>query len=756
MSPTPDEPFRPYLVVPTAGDHASGPGDHGTEHEGMSPAPGGERMATDDERAGAVLEVRGPVELLPDDDHQLAKQEPNDIREIEGKIVDRPDTSLALRVAGQVARLPRSEQALTVGRVVVRETFTTAQGVKSWWVRAWDGLTRGVHRRQIRLHEATGDNDRLAEWVDRRNAHANDRMTRLTNLFHAVLGVLKVTLLILIGLPILLFLIAFLVWVTGAGQFTTVWIAAGNALRWLFISIGWIWTPAKFAAPFLLVYAAWREGRRAGVVPGWLIVDPEEKAAGRDVIPDEGAILNALRHLGIPELNRAFKQGWRPRFVLPTTRDEKGYHTQLQLPEAVTVEKVNTKKKVMAHNLLRFPVEVWLTEPRTMPGVLDVWVADPGALTGPIAPWPLLHDGQGDYFKGIPVAVDIRGKTIIGRLFEANYAIAGMMGSGKSTLIIVLLLGALLDPLVDADVFVMAVNADYKPMKPRLRTLMTGTGREVVEACLNALRDAYDSLSIRGKALDEHDARAVTRELAEKDPRLRPRIIVIDECQALFMDEEYGEEAEELAVKLENAARKYAVTVVKATPEASSDSLPRRIMTITSNKACFAIGDQTSNDAVLGTGSYKAGISAVGLEPKTDEGPGDVGTFMGRGFTAKPGLLRGYYVSQAEAHAVVERALALREHAGTAAITEGPRDLLDDLRDVLGEEALPIAKVPALLVRRFPTWALYKSLTGKALREQLLALGVRVPATGNLWPLSRESIVEAIAHRGDRDDGEAS
>lgn len=58
-----------------------------------------------------------------------------------------------------------------------------------------------------------------------------------------------------------------------------------------------------------------------------------------------------------------------------------------------------------------------------------------------------------------------------------------------------------------------------------------------------------------------------------------------------------------------------------ATPEPSSTSLPRRVMAVTSNKACFAIGDQQSNDAILGTGSYNAGISAVGLVPTTEEGP---------------------------------------------------------------------------------------------------------------------------------------
>src|SRR5690606_6527527 len=143
----------------------------------------------------------------------------------------------------------------------------------------------------------------------------------------------------------------------------------------------------------------------------------------------------------------------------------------------------------------------------------------------------------------VPVAVNIRGKSITGRLFEANYAIAGMMGSGKSSLIITLLLGALLDPLVEADVFVLADNADYAPMKPRLRTLMTGSGQEVIEACMDTMSDLYAELTVRGQALKEHGVRAASRQLAEIDQRLRPRVLVIDECQALYLDAKYGEKA---------------------------------------------------------------------------------------------------------------------------------------------------------------------------------------------------------------------
>ena len=56
------------------------------------------------------------------------------------------------------------------------------------------------------------------------------------------------------------------------------------------------------------------------------------------------------------------------------------------------------------------------------------------------------------------------------------------MGSGKSSLVINLVFGAMLDPLVDIDVCVMAENVDYDAMKPRLRTLVKGDEEVTVPA----------------------------------------------------------------------------------------------------------------------------------------------------------------------------------------------------------------------------------------------------------------------------------
>ncbi|MCT9932471.1 hypothetical protein N5079_19910 [Planotetraspora sp. A-T 1434] len=699
---------------------------------------------------GPWVPDRRPADAPPlpvEDEHAELERIVYEFEVVDEPQAPAPTLRLPATIAGRVIAVQPSPTTVKVAKVTASVAVTAGQGWHSWLVRAWDALTLGIHRRQIRAAEAAGDREALAEWVDRKERAVAARRSRLMELPLLALNVAKFLGISVLGALVLLLALSLTVWATGVGEFGTVWQVAGGVIRLILTVVTYVWP----LLPVALVVAAWREGKRRGTAVKWLVADADEPQA-RDLIPDEGAILNALRHLGISKLDKAFKAGWRPRFVLPTERDGKGYHTQLELPPAVTVEMINDRRKVLAHNLVRFPVEVWATEPRNLPGVLDMWVADQGALSGPVDAWPLLKDGTGDYFKGAPAAVNIRGKRITGRLFEANYAIAGMMGSGKSTLIINLLLGALLDPLVDADVFVMAVNADYDPMKPRLRTLLTGTGEEVVEACLGTLRGAYDELNVRGKALKEHNARAVTRELAEKDARLRPRIIVVDECQALYMHEEYGDEAVEITVKLISAARKYGITLILATPEPSSTSLPRKVMAVTSNKACFAIGDQQSNDAVLGTGSYKAGISAVGLEPKTEEGPGDVGTFMARGFEPKPGLLRGYYVSQAEAAQVIERALRIREKAGIgpagAAAPAQERDLLADLDEVLDSERVRVADLPAMLRKLASDWRPYQALTGIQLRDILTREhGVKVTNTGNVLRLDPADLRHVLALR---------
>jgi S-DNA-T family DNA segregation ATPase FtsK/SpoIIIE len=492
--------------------------------------------------------------------------------------------------------------------------------------------------------------------------------------------------------------------------------------------------------------------------PVWALpVDGDE----RDIVPDENVILRALGNLGIAPLNKAIKEGWKPRWVQPTVRLGNGYHTQLQMPMGVTVEMVNGKKNVLAHNLMRKPVEVWPTEPPKQPGVLDLWVADQGSLSGVVPPWPLLTEGTTDYFKGVPVAVSQRGEPIIGKLMAANWIVGGIMGSGKTSIVVSLLLGAILDPLVEAEVYVMATNIDYDPLKPRLRTLVKGDDPEQLKAALDRLRCLTSEVTERGKLLEElgGESPKLTRELALKDPRMRPRVVVFDECHGLFMSKEYGKEAAELAIRVMKKARKVGITLIWVTVSPTADSIPRDVTRNTSHRVAFAVGDQVANDGLLGSGKYKAGVRATELVPGQD-----IGTAVTYGFTSKPfEVIRSHYVQRDpekgidEVTPVVERAMGLYDGTGPAEEpTFEPVDPLADVAAVLGDETRVLAQeVLHRLAARNPD--AYGSWGPTDLKRALEPYRAEQYKSNGVMVVARDRVQDAILERlaeDAEDDGE--
>jgi S-DNA-T family DNA segregation ATPase FtsK/SpoIIIE len=650
-----------------------------------------------------------------------------------------------------VHQLRQHQPTVATTKFLVRQLVYLVAGVRIVTARVWDAKTNSRPERLMRAAEAAGEWDRVGEWHDRGEKMRESRHKRRMDLLEFPLKAAAAVGISIVAVHVLLLFVGFALYAHGdIDNILTPLLGLYAGIAWIAAAIAAVWGVLVTVGPFVLVAGLWGVGKKHAVPGQWTNPEPAEPGDVMDGLPDERMIVEALRHT-VPALDKAIKAGWRMYYEMPPMIDGKGWRAQLALPPSAPVEEFVKRKTMLAHNLRRFPIEVWPTEPKA--AVLDLWVAKPGALSGPVEPWPLLQDldsARSDYFKGVPVGVTIKGDTINGRLFEANWVAGGMMGSGKSTLVITALLGAMLDPLVSIDVVVMADNADYDPMRPRLNRLVTGAGEESVQQCMAMLLDLFEDCSIRGQALREHDERAVTREIAEKDPRLRPRIMVIDECQNLFIGE-YGKDAIETTTKVLSTARKYGITLMFLTPEPSKDALPRKLISVASNKACYAIGDHQGNDAVLGSGSYKSGISAVGLTPKTDDGPGDVGTCMQRGFTGKPGLMRGFYVPQADAHRVTQRALQLRsgrQRLLTPAPAAAKRDLLTDVKTVIGEQTVPAADIPALLSREFPNQVLYRQLTGKQLRQLLLDdYGVRVPSTDNRWPVSPKLIASALAQR---------
>ena len=653
----------------------------------------------------------------------------------------------------------KHERTRTAARAAARHGLYVVGGTRIVTRRVWDARTSARYERMMQAAEAAGNHDMAMEWEARGRAARESRHQRRMQLLLAPQHAAKsaVSTVALSGGVLLLLGVALAFANDNPADVAAPVLAVVELIRWTVMVGTVVWGPATTAVPWLALAALWNVGRKRAAAPNWAL-PAEQQTDKRDQVPDEGAILKALRHLGIGPLNKAFKEGWQPRWVSPTSRMGNGWHTQLELPQGVPVVMINEKKRVLAHNLLRSPVEVWPTEQPRQPGVLDLWVADQGSLSGAVPAWPLLTDGTADYFKGVPVGVSQRGESVRGKLMAANYMVGGIMGVGKSSLVVALLLGAMLDPLVEIEVYVMAYNVDYDPMRPRLATLVKGDEDEQVFEALKALRNLRDEVTERGKLLDElgGDSVVLTRELAERDPRMRPKVVVFDECHELFMHKKYGEEAAELAVKVMKKARKVGITLIWVTVSPTADSIPKDVTRNTSHRVAFAVGDHVANDGLLGTGKHKAGITATTLNPAED-----IGTALTVGFTKTPfELIRSYYVRKDtgtdQVTPVVQRAVALREGitAAPARPAAEPVDELADIAAVLGDESrMRTDEVRQRLAERNPVQ--YRDWTAADLKRVLEEHDAAPYKSGGVMVVSRARVLEAIAERSeDTADGD--
>ncbi|MGW1808240.1 cell division protein FtsK [Streptomyces sp. NPDC002078] len=635
-------------------------------------------------------------------------------------------------------------------RLAVRHGSYLWGGTRILARRAWDSRTTARYERMMRIAEAGGNEELVREWEQRLSSYRAARQKRRMELLQLALNAPKALFTAAVaGTGLLLFIGILLTW---ANHDVHDVLAPLNAVvefvGMVAFIVSVVWDPLLYALPWLALAGVWAVGRHQRSAPVWAL---PANGGEQGVVPDENAILKALENLGIAKLNQAFKAGWQARWVQPSTRSGNGWHAKLQLPQGVTVEMVNGKKKVLAHNLLRKPVEVWPTEPPTEPGVLDLWVADQGSLSGKVPPWPLLKEGTTDYFKGVPVALSQRGEPIIGQLMAKNWIVGGIMGTGKTSIVVSLLLGAILDPLVEAEVYVMATNVDYDPLKPRLKTLVKGDDPEQLEAALNRLRSLTTEVTERGKLLEElgGESPKLTRELALKDARMRPRVVVFDECHELFMHKDYGKEAAELAIRVMKKARKVGITLVWVTVSPTADSIPRDVTRNTSHRVAFAVGDQVANDGLLGSGKYKAGIRATELVPGQD-----IGTAVTYGFTSKPfEVIRSYYVARDpdkgidEVTPVVERAMGLYDGTGPAVEpTFEPADPLTDVAHVVGDEPrILVQEVLHRLAERNPE--AYRSWGPADLKKALEPYGAQQYKSDGRMVVARDRVQDAILER---------
>ena len=361
---------------------------------------------------------------------------------------------------------------------------------------------------------------------------------------------------------------------------------------------------AVIAAPFATAAWLYRIGRReAAWTPGWSVA---AKAGDEDrgLVVTADTIVLALQNIPVPELKKAFKDGWRPVFTLAPVRDRRGYESEFSLPLGVTPEMIADRRPVLARNLHRDEIETWPSA--GAPGYARLWVADPGAISKAAPEYPLLHEGEADVFAGVPGGVVARGDGALIPVVGNNGVLGGMMGQGKSNGARVLMLGCATDPLCGLDVWVFANNGDFDAYESRLAVYRKGLDDDAIEAAVDRLHELYQLVGEREQMLADLHAKKVTRQLAERYPELRPHVSLFSECHELFGHPEYGATAADLATKTAKRARKTGVTLLFDTQSSRKEAIPPKLVELVSVNACFYVKTWRSNDGFLGDGDRKS------------------------------------------------------------------------------------------------------------------------------------------------------
>jgi S-DNA-T family DNA segregation ATPase FtsK/SpoIIIE len=706
---------------------------------------------------GAELTPAAPVldgELLSEHENTASAAWPSGHARLPDRVVS---------LARQAADSPRSAHIRAVIAYRLRNAPLDAarlcwfflRGNARWIAKGWTWATHGDLRADARAARLIGDREarRAAQELIRADAAA--RWAKLGIAVHRIaLG----------GL-----LIAFL-----GGILTIIHASINQASmpRWLaalYTVLGvlaallpWL---GKVAPIGWLVATIW-EGRDRGPGTGFLLHPYRDDP---DPWIDERMITTALATLNIAPLNRFFKDGGQLSYTIPARRDGHGTAVQVRMPLGTKASDVIARKELLAANLGRLEVETW---PAVGPqaNILDLWVADQGALDGPAPPWPLLHKGTVDVYDGVPWGVTIRGEPITAPLIGTNWLFGALAGQGKTGTMRLLALGVVLDPISEIRIVNFKPSGDWNAFTPRASVLLVGMGPETITACTDQLDWLVTDMQRRAETLEHHapGANKVPKHLAAReDLGLHPLFLFIDEVHVLFGDEQVGGKTGRatLAMKtLLNMARAFNIHLFIATQRPEDRTLPAEIRDRFGMRACLHVGNEATNDMILGKPAFTDGGRATDLRYNIDRGTCVVNS--GFGTNTQYTVVRTHYVSarDPETHTpdqitpVITRALHLMAQQGRAmkatltSTTDEPLpvDHLTDIQQVLrAERRVRTQVVLTRLAELNPT--AYEGWSFSDLKTALTAEGIKIGKSHGNSVIRAHDITQAITQRDNND-----
>lgn len=366
-------------------------------------------------------------------------------------------------------------------------------------------------------------------------------------------------------------------------------------------------------------------------------------------------------------------------------RDGPGWLARVNLPAGVTVQEV-LERRARLSSALRLPVDqVWPSKGPGHEGQLDLWVGYLPASRMGQPKWSLAKPhARTSVFSSHEFGSDERQRPVKTSLFARNFLIGGLPGSGKSYAARTLVTIAALDPSCELKICEYKGTGDFSDFAPLCSTYACGLADEDFETGAGILAWALAEAERRAARIKQARLRGdapegkVTPELAAKrGSGLHPVVIVIDEAHELFGDAAVGKEACQAAIRLAKRGRALGIILILCTQIPDADSIPTALTRVMNMRWCLAVRDYYANDAILGTGMHKAGITATVYRPEDDAG---WGLMVG---LKQPMGVRAQYPGAAAERSIVARAGQLRGRVvGDDLPDEERRDFLHDVRTV--------------------------------------------------------------------------
>jgi S-DNA-T family DNA segregation ATPase FtsK/SpoIIIE len=440
------------------------------------------------------------------------------------------------------------------------------------------------------------------------------------------------------------------------------------------------------------------------------------------------------------------------KITFPTQihRDGPGQLARINLPLGVEAVKVCEAREGLS-SALRLPVDqVWPTVGPDHAGQVDLWVGYQPASKMKPPRWSIAADGaRTSVFEPVEFGADQRQRGVAAPLFARNWLIGGMPGSGKSYAARALALVAALDPTTEFKIAEYKGTGDFTDFYDAglCSVYVCGVDDEAIEDGEAILAWALSEAEKRGKLIKKFRAEGrapegkVTPELAAAGVGLHPVVVVLDEVHELFGASKEAAGNAERAIK---RGRALNLIFILATQIPDKDSLPPGITRCVNMRWCLAVQDHIANDMILGTGSYKRGITGTSFRPEIDAGWG-----MVTGLAA-PTAVRSQFPDEKETKKILSRAIQLRGGRPTWADEDMPRvDVLVDVQRVW--PAGPYAHWGPLAgaLAEFRPEA-YTDLTAESLSALLRGLDVpseNVRVNGQVLKGCKKASVEAALER---------